>query len=184
MQTPLVPKGVEDEKGSRDPPLVKRLRPRALHGRRAENARPTYCWKMTREEKRKRKKKKMWTSSSKNDQRDWTDAASPSEHWERVLPSSKSLKRAEKTGSNWITVSADVVRVKGNGKERDKRTAECPAVYYMKRSRGAHLHTQQNESSSFCSRTLRFLNSGCRYMKYGCKESWFEAFFCYNYFCY
>lgn len=58
--------------------------------------------------------------------------------WEALSKSpafiQKSSMRAEKTvqGSLSRCESADVVRVKGNGKERDKRTAECPAVHYRR----------------------------------------------------
>lgn len=80
-------------------------------------------------------------SSSRNDHRDRTSAASPSEHKEKspvfIPPKKLAACSQEKTGS-LNHCAADVVRVKGNGKERDKRTAECPAAHYTRRSGGVH----------------------------------------------
>lgn len=137
MQTPLVPTGVWDGKGSRDlsPPLppVKQPRPaRALRGRRAQNARPSFCYKM-RVAKKNKNKKKIQANKRKKKKRlplEMITGAAPAlfrhrNTGTRVLPSAGSVRRAEKTGSLNHCVADVVARKKATGRSVH---AECPAV--------------------------------------------------------
>lgn len=82
------------------------------------------------------------SSSSTCDHRDRTSAVSPSEHEQKSPAFIQKLAACVEDGAHWITVLQTSLRVKGNGKER---TAECPAVHYMKRSWVVHMGCTTSE---------------------------------------
>lgn len=119
-------------KGSRDTPSVRQPRPkRALRGRRAQNARPTFCGKWEKREREQR------APSSTNDHRNRTSAVSPSEHEEKSPAFTQKLAacRAERTGSLNHCI-ADVVARKRQREGTNCGVSRC--TLHEEKLSGAH----------------------------------------------